>query len=226
MAWRPSHYLIEGEIDNTEPGVVTGWLRFAGLDEPVKLQLEGNAHRDMRGAKLRLRGDAAHDGDEAAKYMEGFALQQIGDAGDITAGRPPADYVSYPYLEWYSQQNGRVVLELEPEQVELIGRPIPACESDPVDRGVQAQHMAGFLTDLSTSLGKTAVALPQGIVSDPTFSHWVVVDDQIIGEAREIEADADGAPLAYVRLFHCPEFAEYGTIEQKYLRSKRESASS
>jgi hypothetical protein len=30
MAWRPSEYLIDGELDNTTPGKVTGWMRFAG----------------------------------------------------------------------------------------------------------------------------------------------------------------------------------------------------
>ena len=29
-------------------------------------------------------------------------------------------YVSYPYVEWYSETNGRVVLELDPEQVEIL----------------------------------------------------------------------------------------------------------
>ena len=31
MAWRPNRYLLEGELDNTQPGKVTGWMRFAGL---------------------------------------------------------------------------------------------------------------------------------------------------------------------------------------------------
>ena len=31
MAWRPSEYLIDGELDNTNPGKVTGWMRFAGM---------------------------------------------------------------------------------------------------------------------------------------------------------------------------------------------------
>jgi hypothetical protein len=31
-------------------------------------------------------------------------------------------YVNYPYIEWYSDANGRVVLELDPSQVEVIGK--------------------------------------------------------------------------------------------------------
>ena len=39
--------------------------------------------------------------------MDGFAQHQTGKVGDMTAGLPPADYVSgYCYLEWYGQENG------------------------------------------------------------------------------------------------------------------------
>src|SRR5205823_4801150 len=31
-------------------------------------------------------------------------------------------YSDYPYIEWYSDTNGRVVLELDPSQVEVIGQ--------------------------------------------------------------------------------------------------------
>ena len=81
--------------------------------------------------------------------MEDFALQQTGKVGDITAGLPPADYVNYPYIEWYSDENGRVLIELEPAQVEVIGTPIPACESDPISRDQQKQNMAEFLGDVA-----------------------------------------------------------------------------
>jgi len=151
MAWRPTEYLIEGELDNTCPNKVTGWMKFAGLKEKVTFELEGNFHRDIRGAKIHFTGDA-YEGDfpeDAEKYMEGFALQQTGKAGDITAGLPPQDYGSAPYIEWYSVENGRIVLELEPVQVEIIGRPIPAIESDPISRQEQSHNMATFLGELA-----------------------------------------------------------------------------
>ncbi len=154
MAWRPTQYLIEGELDNTYPGKVTGWMRFAGMKEKVTFDLEGNFHRDIRGAKIRFTGDA-YEGQknaEGEKYLEGFSVLQAGEAGDITAGLPPKDYVEYPYIEWYSEQNGRVVLELEPVQVEVIGTPIPAIESDPICREQQNRNMAGFLGSLAAEL--------------------------------------------------------------------------
>ena len=39
----------------------------------------------------------------------------------IEAGDPYYPYSAYPYLEWYSD-NGRVVLELDPSQVEIVER--------------------------------------------------------------------------------------------------------
>ena len=127
-------------------------MRFAGLDRKVNFELEGNFHRDIRGAKIRFRGDGNADDLEAASYMEGFSLKQTGKAGDITAGKPPADYADYPYIEWYGDNNGRVVLELDAEQIEVIGKPIPACESDPISRNEQAENMAGFLTGLACAM--------------------------------------------------------------------------
>jgi hypothetical protein len=153
MAWRPHENLISGELDNTVLGKVTGWLRFVGMKEVVKLDLAGDFHRDIRGTKVRLRNpNPTQDGDRA-KYLDGFLPTQIGNVGDMTAGLPPQDYVAYPYFEWYSEANGRVVLELDPEQVEVIGKPIPACESDPVSRAKQEQNMAAFLGGMAQELG-------------------------------------------------------------------------
>ena len=153
MAWRPTEYLIEGELDNTVSGRVTGWMKFAGLEKNVMFDLEGNFHRDIRGTKIHLTGGGCGEDDEKArKYMQCFSSTQTGKVGDITAGLPPQDYVVYPYIEWYGDENGRVVLELEPDQIKVIGTPIPACESDPVSRQKQAQNMIDFLRGLAESL--------------------------------------------------------------------------
>lgn len=116
MAWRPTKQLIEGELDNTIPGKVTGWMKFAGMKELVRFDLKGDFHRDIRGKKIKFFGDG-----EDSNYMNGFSSEQVGSVGDITFGRKPQDYVDYPYIEWYSQENGRVVLELDDDQVEVVG---------------------------------------------------------------------------------------------------------
>ncbi len=145
MAWRPNEYLIEGILDNTKPRLVTGWMRYLGLNEDVTLKLEGDFHRDIRGTKIHFSGLEYIDAnqDEARSYMSQFSTRQTGVVGDITAGLPPQDYVSHPYVEWYSEQNGRVVLE--PNQMRVEGRPIPACESDPISRATQSHNMIRFL---------------------------------------------------------------------------------
>lgn len=221
MAWRPTQHLIEGELDNTNPGKVTGWMLFAGMKDKVTFDLNGNFHRDIRGAKIHLTGDGQADDPDAGPYMAGFSPQQMGETGDITAGFPPADYVAgQVYVEWYSEDNGRVVIELAQDQVRLIGRPIPACESDPISREEQACKMAGFLAGLSRAAGVMAIAPVQRLASDPMFTHWVVVEGKIAGEAHSVESGDNGQSFAFVRLFNLPQCAEYGYIETAYLRSK------
>ena len=56
MAWRPTDYLIEGELDNTKPGKVVGWMRFAGLRKKVTFDLHGDFHRDIRRTRITFKG--------------------------------------------------------------------------------------------------------------------------------------------------------------------------
>jgi len=151
MAWRPTDFLIEGELDNSTNNKVTGWMKFAGMKREAVFDLEGNFHRDIRGAKVRLRGEGViANGQQAAAYMKDFSTVQKGKVGDMTAGLPPADYISGSgYYEWYSADNGRCVIELEQEQTEILTPPIPTMESDPIDRKQQAENMAGFLCGLA-----------------------------------------------------------------------------
>ena len=160
MAWRPYENLIEGELDNTVPGKVTGWMRFLGMDEVVKLDLEGDFHRDIRGARIHFHNHKPSDRNQNGvlgevrpeSYMNGFSPVQTGQAGDITAGLPPYDYSDQVYVEWYSEENGRVVLELEPDQIEVIGKPIPWEQAEPVSRQEQHENMAQFLAGLCGDL--------------------------------------------------------------------------
>ena|GEM_PF-1918482 len=233
MAWRPTQYLLKGELDNTTAGKVTGWMKFAGLKNKVTFELQGNFHRDIRSAKIRLLGYArAADADaaEARQYMDTFATRQTGKVGNITAGLPPIDYSSTPYVEWYSEENGRVVIELGREQLLVIGKPIPACESDPVSRAEQSRNMAEFVAGISSNLGAPAVVVRQEpMVSDPVllmfdffapranfraacsqptcgawvagearavFTHWIVVDGHVVGEAHSVRTERVGMSFA------------------------------
>jgi hypothetical protein len=148
-------------------------MRFVRNGQPplrVTFDLEGDFHEDIRGTKIRLANPKPSDRNHGqGTYMEGFAREQRGTVGDITAGRPLGPwtealaqklmaqnelmwdeagirgqererrrrgfskryrahiaaqdlyhpYVDYPYIEWYSD-NGRVVLELDPSQLEIV----------------------------------------------------------------------------------------------------------
>jgi hypothetical protein len=68
-------------------------------------------------------------------------------------------YVSYPYIEWYSEVNGRVVLELGPSQVEILESreaslrrektPKELAEDRRKRQEAMDGYMAGMLRDLS-----------------------------------------------------------------------------
>jgi len=124
MAFRPAHYLIEGELDNTTAGRVSGWMQFLGMPRRVTLNLTGDFHADVHGARIHLYGmlDQNEDEKKAVAFMRPLKDHQTGRAGDITAGLPPYPYGLHPYVEWYSIQNGRVVLELEPGQITRIDK--------------------------------------------------------------------------------------------------------
>ena len=217
MAWRPSEYLIEAELDNSVRDKVTGWMKFAGMKEKAVFELEGNFHRDIRGAKIRLRGDGESiDSEVAAKYMDGFTVLQTGKVGDMTAGLPPYDYTpqGYAYFEWYGQENGRIVIEIDTDQVEFLTQPIPAIESDPIDRKQQAENMAGFLCNLSQEMGipeNRAIAVGQTTAVERAKK--VITNDKIRGmkllpkEIRETlpilgaQDGKGGKAVAYVKFF-------------------------
>jgi len=150
MAWRPTEYLIEGELDNTKAGKVTGWMRFTGIKGKVIFDLQGDFHRDIRGGRIHFKGPAKFKKLMAETYMESFARHQTGKSGDMTAGYEPADYVSgYCYLEWYGNDNGRVVIELEQDKVEIISEPLPAECCEPISRQQQEQNMFEFMQELA-----------------------------------------------------------------------------
>ena len=121
-----------------------------------------------------------------------------------------------------------MVLELDKKQVEIIGQPIPACESDPVSLEEQARNMAGFLTGLASELNVPAIAVGQRepLVSDPAYSHWVVEQGRIVGEARSVKPADEGMSFAFVRLFRLPDCAKYGYIASAQLQSKNGKAHS
>lgn len=129
MAWRLNQAVVRGEIDNRIKGVVTGKIWLFGVEDPIELRLEGNCHRDMAGHLLTFENPNPVKPDNEHTDLN---PRQDGLAGDLTASRkvrvfdipleealamykqkekPPEHLANCLYLEWYSDFNGRVVIE-------------------------------------------------------------------------------------------------------------------
>lgn len=128
MAWRIEDAVAHGEIDNTVEGRTTGRIWLAGRDEPLILSLDGDCWRDLAGTRLRFENPASR----AAADSDALDVDQAGIIGDMTASRKnkvptvseeechelyqnrqeiPHEWRNTLYLEWFSEINGRVVIE-------------------------------------------------------------------------------------------------------------------
>jgi hypothetical protein len=175
MAFRPTRYLIEGELDNTQLGAVTGWVQLAGLQGRIVLNLRGNFHRDIQGAKIRFKGNGKEDDPDAVAYVGGFSPEQNGKVGDITAGLPPVDYVDYPYIEWYSEENGRVVIEPDKSHIEVIGEPVPLDKAIRVSTEEQAANLKEFMDEMVQDMEKRRRQSPSGGKGLPPVRGFVLM---------------------------------------------------
>lgn len=123
MAWRIENYVTKGLIQNTAPGKVTGKIWLKGLNAPLDLDLEGNCYRDLAGAKLYFKNPTPEEGD-----YTGLDIFQDGTVGDMTASKKVKELTKANffneededieftlknslYLEWFSETNGRVLIE-------------------------------------------------------------------------------------------------------------------
>ena len=129
MAFRIHESVVRGEIDNRVKGVVRGKIWLEGRADPVTLELKGNACPDLAGCFLTFTNQLPRITD---RELESLKPAQTGQIGDITAsrkvrvpsvpmeeflnwpkgkGKPPTHWANCLYLEWFSEQNGRVVIE-------------------------------------------------------------------------------------------------------------------
>jgi hypothetical protein len=137
MALRIHESVVRGEIDNRRRGRVEGWITLVGVERPVTLELTGNCLRDLAGCVVRFENPRPL-AMEDEKNMP--APLQHGVAGEITASRkvrvldvaleeatrltrsgtpPPEHSANVLYLEWFSEANGRVVVESSDYQIEV-----------------------------------------------------------------------------------------------------------
>src|SRR5438874_4285562 len=129
MAWRIHDCVRKGEIDNRQRGCIKGGLWLIGREEPIIIDLSENCSLDLAGCFVRFENSQPRlTGEEHVD----LAPRQEGVAGDITASRkvrvfdvpleealdlmkagktPPEHMGNCFYLEWFSEANGRVVVE-------------------------------------------------------------------------------------------------------------------
>lgn len=200
MAWRIDEQVLRGEIDNRLPGRVNGKIWLVGREEAVELELVGNPWRDLAGHLLKFSNPDAKpsDGAQLAPYQEGMV-------GDMTASRKvkipecsmeelmdfyrakqpfPWHWGNSIYLEWYSQTNGRVVIEATNYQLELDAEPawILTEEDELAQQVANAEAMTIFMERLGMAMSQ-----PAGNLDDE--------DDDLPQSLEEAQADAEDARM-------------------------------
>ncbi|MCU0783425.1 MAG: hypothetical protein MUF81_05125 [Verrucomicrobia bacterium] len=129
MAFRIHDSVVRGEIDNRVKGIVRGKIWVEGRADPVKLELKGNAWPDLAGCRLTFTNPLKR---VPHQHLDSLHPIQRGSIGDLTASRkvrvfdvpltealdmihrkekPPEHMANSLYLEWFSEANGRVVVE-------------------------------------------------------------------------------------------------------------------
>lgn len=171
MAFRIHDSVVRGEIDNRVKGIVRGKIWVEGRAEPVVLELTGNAHPDLAGCLLSFTNPQQripHHGLDSLRPM------QRGTIGDLTAsrkvrvpavpmdeflnwpkdkGRPPSRWANCLYLEWFSEANGRVVIESADYELQISA---PEWRLTPEEDAARAEQAAAGLTDF---MGKLTQAI-------------------------------------------------------------------
>lgn len=170
MAFRIAASLIEGVLDNTVPGCVKGWVSFAREREAplhCTLELDGDFHDDVRGRILHFWNDHPSE----VEGLDHLNPNQKGKTGDITL-----EYVQrHAYIEWYSDYNGRVVLEIPLIQCEVLGADVDLSTLPP--RKAHPDIFQSYLRELAVALRKqtktphaTALGLGPDGISTPDES--------------------------------------------------------
>lgn len=172
MAWRIDKHVVRGLLQNIVPGRVVGTVWLKGLNQPIELNLKGNCYRDLAGARLEFRNENAEEGD-----YTGFDIFQEGTVGDMTASKkvktladpnaPGAEDTEDPpsykwanclYLEWFSESNGRVLIETI-DYAWKVSLPKWSLSEDEEKQQLAAnkQAMFNFMDELSRVLGPEEV---------------------------------------------------------------------
>lgn len=171
MAFRIHDSVVRGEIDNRVKGIVRGQIWIEGRAEPVVLELKGNAWPDLAGCRLTFTNPQQR---VPHAHLDSLHPLQHGSIGDLTASRkvrvfdvplpdaldmihrkekPPEHMANCLYLEWFSEANGRVVIESADYELTISAPEWRLTPEEDAERAKQADTgMADFMGKLSEAI--------------------------------------------------------------------------
>jgi len=171
MAFRIHDSVVRGEIDNRVKGIVRGNIWVEGRAEPVILELQGNAWPDLAGCLLGFTNPQERF---PHPHLDSLHPIQRGSIGDLTASRkvrvfdvplekalemvrrkekPPEHMANSLYLEWFSEANGRVVIESADYELTISAPEWRMTPEEDAERTKQAAAgMDGFMQKLSEAI--------------------------------------------------------------------------
>ena len=145
------------------------WLE--GRAEPVTLELKGNAHPDLAGCLLSFTNPLNRI---PHPHLDSLNPIQRGSIGDLTASRkvrvldipleearimskqgaqPPEHMANSLYLEWFSEANGRVVIESADYELTISAPEWQMTPEENEERARQAAAgMDGFMQELTKAI--------------------------------------------------------------------------
>lgn len=186
MAWRIHDSVIRGEVDNRTKGVVRGRIWLEGWAAPMELDLQGNAHADLAGCLLTFTNPLPRI---KHPHLDGLKAEQHGTVGDITASRKvrvmeismpeaylmkkrgefvPEHMANCLYLEWFSEANGRVVIESADYELTVSA---PEWRLTPEEDSQRAEDAAAGFAGFMGKLG-AAIEEQQKGQKDPETEEW------------------------------------------------------
>src|SRR6266496_4431149 len=177
MAFRIHDSVVRGEIDNRAKGIVRGKIWIEGRAEPVILELKGNAWPDLAGCLLTFANPLKR---VPHQHLDSLHPLQRGNIGDLTASRkvrvfdvplsdamemidrkekPPEHMANSLYLEWFSEANGRVVIESADYELTISA---PEWRLTPEEDADRAKQAAAGMDDFMQKLGKAVEQQQRG----------------------------------------------------------------
>src|SRR6266516_1486171 len=167
MAFRIHDSVVRGEIDNRVKGIVRGKIWVEGCAEPVMLELQSNAWPDLAGCLLTFTNPQKPI---PHPHLDSLHPLQRGSIGDLTASRkvrvfdvplqqalemirrkekPPEHMANSLYLEWFSEANGRVVIESADYELTISA---PEWRMTPEEDAERARQAAAGMDDFMRKL--------------------------------------------------------------------------